>query len=47
MGVKTAESDMSKYRKQFEICATSCCDKSIQKLPNLLLKIKDLLDTQT
>ena len=46
VGVNTAEADMSKYRKEFEACAIACCDKNIQKLPNLLIKIKDALESQ-
>ena len=46
VGVNTSESDMSKYRKEFESCAIACCDKNIQKLPNLLLKIKQALESQ-
>ena len=46
VGVNTAESDMSKFRKEFETCAIACCDKNIAKLPNLLIKIKDALESQ-
>ena len=46
VGVNTAEADMNKYRKEFEACAIACCDKNIQKLPNLLIKIKEALESQ-
>ena len=46
VGVNTPESELSKYRREFETCAISCCDKNIQKLPNLLIKIKEALESQ-
>ena len=45
VGVNTPESELSKYRREFEACAITCCDKNIAKLPNLLIKIKDTLDS--
>lgn len=46
VGVNTAEADMNKYRKEFEACAIACCDKNIQELPYLLIKIKESLESQ-
>jgi len=40
VGPNTSEGEISKYRREFETCAISCCDKNIQKLPNLLIKLK-------
>jgi len=45
VGVNTPESELSKYRREFESCAITCCDKNILKLPNLLTKIKETLDS--
>ena len=44
--MNTAETDMNKYRKEFETCAIACCDKNIQKLPSLLIKMKEALQSQ-
>jgi len=40
VGPNTSEGEISKYRREFETCAISCCDKNIQKLPNLMIKLK-------
>ena len=45
VGVNTPESELTKYRREFESCASTCCDKNIAKLPNLLIKIKETLDS--
>ena len=45
VGVNTSESELTKYRREFESCASTCCDKNIAKLPNLLIKIKETLDS--
>ena len=45
VGVNTPESEIAKYRREFESCAITCCDKNIAKLPNLLIKIKDTLES--
>ena len=45
VGVNTPESEIAKYRREFESCAINCCDKNILKLPNLMIKIKEALDS--
>jgi len=39
----TPESDIAKYRKEFEVCAIACCDKNVDKLPNLTKKVVETL----
>jgi len=41
----TPDSDLAKYRKEFEVCAIACCDKNIAKLPNLTKKVVETLQS--
>jgi len=45
VGPNTPEAEITKYRKNFETCAISCCDKNIEKLPSLLIKIKEAFES--
>jgi len=45
VGPNTPESEMRKFRGEFETCAISCCDKSIAKMPNLLIKLKEAFES--
>merc|ERR1712179_322025 len=40
VGLNPTEAEISRHRKTFETCAIACCDKNIQKLPNLMIKLK-------
>merc|ERR1719233_1768077 len=40
VGLNPTEAEISRHRKYFETCAIACCDKNIQKLPNLMIKLK-------
>merc|ERR1712020_292251 len=39
----TSDSDIAKYRQEFEVCAIACCDKNVGKLPNLTKKVVETL----
>lgn len=41
----TSESEIRKYRGEFETCAIACCDKNVAKLPGLLDKVKASFDS--
>ena len=38
---------MNKHRKEFDACVNACCDKNIQELPYLLIKIKETIESQS
>jgi len=39
----TPDSELAKYRQEFEVCAIACCDKNVAKLPNLTKKVVETL----
>jgi len=39
----TPDSDLAKYRTEFEVCAIACCDKNVAKLPTLTKKVVETL----
>lgn len=45
VGPNTPEAEISKYRRDFETCAITCCDKNIGKLPGLLIKLKTAFES--
>ncbi|XP_023347450.1 protein FAM136A [Eurytemora carolleeae] len=45
VGPNTSETEIRKYRGEFETCAIACCDKNIAKLPNLMEKLKSAFNS--
>jgi hypothetical protein len=39
----TPDSDVAKYKAEFDTCAISCCDKNVARLPTLSKKVLEML----